>query len=264
MTVLEGHNDWVNDIVLLNDNRTVVSCSSDTTVRIWRTHQDSGVLSLSQHTDYAKALAYSPGSQTVASAGLDHEVFIWDVQAVMESFRSEDDAQDGDVVCAVCPNMNHVHLSHLVLKSHNIAYTMRVALNVAVSLHDLVINTDHDCNHREECSLWCCHELLWNSARYRLGGRREYSNLPNVSLWNPCWPDPAVSLPFWSPFFQIMRVYDPRTGTKHFKMRGHTEVVRSVVTNREGTLCLSASSDATIKLWGKWLCLSVHDVHVIV
>ena len=33
-TSFEGHTDWVNDIVLVND--ILVSCSNDKTVRIWK------------------------------------------------------------------------------------------------------------------------------------------------------------------------------------------------------------------------------------
>ena len=36
-TSFEGHNDWVNDITVLED--VLVSCSSDTTIKLWKADQ---------------------------------------------------------------------------------------------------------------------------------------------------------------------------------------------------------------------------------
>lgn len=49
--------------------------------------------------------------------------------------------------------------------------------------------------------------------------------------------------------FQVIRLFDPRTNEKMFKLRGHTDNVRALVVNDDGTRALSAGSDATIRLW---------------
>ena len=60
----------------------LVSASSDTTVRLWRPHSESIDVPerIGKHADYVKALA-SPGGQAnwVASGGLDHKLFLWDL-----------------------------------------------------------------------------------------------------------------------------------------------------------------------------------------
>ena len=33
---LDGHTDWVNQVKLIEEVNTLVSCSNDTTIRIWR------------------------------------------------------------------------------------------------------------------------------------------------------------------------------------------------------------------------------------
>nr|A8XSW2.3 RecName: Full=WD repeat-containing protein 48 homolog [Caenorhabditis briggsae] len=53
---------------------------------------------------------------------------------------------------------------------------------------------------------------------------------------------------FFSPHQQI-RMFDPRTNDKPMKMRGHSDNVRALLLNDDGTRALSAGSDGTIRLW---------------
>ncbi|KAJ6036925.1 hypothetical protein N7540_001204 [Penicillium herquei] len=81
-TQVQAHSHWINDIVLTQDNSALVSASSDTTVRLWRPHSASTEVParIGKHADYVKALA-SPGGQAswVASGGLDHKLYLWDL-----------------------------------------------------------------------------------------------------------------------------------------------------------------------------------------
>ncbi|KAJ5893539.1 hypothetical protein N7495_005230 [Penicillium taxi] len=81
-TQVQAHSHWINDIVLTHGNTALVSASSDTTVRLWRPHSEcTGVPErIGKHSDYVKALA-SPGSHSnwVASGGLDHKLYLWDL-----------------------------------------------------------------------------------------------------------------------------------------------------------------------------------------
>lgn len=80
----EGHNDWVNDITVLED--ILVSCSSDTTVQFWKADsagEPTAIATFKQHTDYVNCLAAAKVTPIVASAGLRAEVFIWDMQKAM-------------------------------------------------------------------------------------------------------------------------------------------------------------------------------------
>ena len=79
---VQAHSHWINDIVLTQNNSALVSASSDTTVRLWRPHSESTSVPdpIGKHTDYVKALA-TPGNQSswVASGGLDHKLYLWDL-----------------------------------------------------------------------------------------------------------------------------------------------------------------------------------------
>ncbi|KAF7591225.1 hypothetical protein BBP40_001830 [Aspergillus hancockii] len=79
---VQAHSHWINDIVLTKNNSALISASSDTTVRLWRPHSESTDVPnpIGKHADYVKALA-TPGSHSswVASGGLDHKVYLWDL-----------------------------------------------------------------------------------------------------------------------------------------------------------------------------------------
>ncbi|CAH1799827.1 unnamed protein product [Owenia fusiformis] len=79
---MEHHTDWVNDVVLCCGGRTLISASSDTTVKVWNAHKGFCMSTLRTHKDYVKALAYAKDREQVASAGLDRAIFLWDVNTL--------------------------------------------------------------------------------------------------------------------------------------------------------------------------------------
>lgn len=76
---LEHHNDWVNDIVLCCGGRNLIC---DTTVKVWNAHKGFCMSTLRTHRDYVQALAYAKDREQVASAGLDKQIFLWDVNTL--------------------------------------------------------------------------------------------------------------------------------------------------------------------------------------
>ncbi|KAE8233981.1 hypothetical protein CF326_g978 [Tilletia indica] len=79
---LQSHTDWINDIILCNYNQTVVSASSDRTIKIWNPHDPATSLlpsTLGSHSDYVRCLAHAPDAKAVISGGLDRTVKVWDL-----------------------------------------------------------------------------------------------------------------------------------------------------------------------------------------
>ncbi|CAL0302251.1 unnamed protein product [Lupinus luteus] len=93
----ESHVNWVNDAVIVGDN-TLVSCSSDTTVKTWNALSNGTCTrTLHQHSDYVTCLAAAgKNSNIVASGGLGGEVFIWDVDAALAPVSKCNDATVDD------------------------------------------------------------------------------------------------------------------------------------------------------------------------
>ncbi|KAH8105298.1 WD40 repeat-like protein [Cristinia sonorae] len=76
------HSDWVNDIILTNHNQTVVTASSDGTVRTWNPHVISEPTIVGQHADYVRCLTYCREQNWIASGSFDRTVKLWDLANV--------------------------------------------------------------------------------------------------------------------------------------------------------------------------------------
>ncbi|KAJ1020181.1 hypothetical protein NDA16_004461 [Ustilago loliicola] len=80
---VQSHTDWINDIILCNQNQTLISASSDRTVKVWNPHDPQHSLSphvLGTHKDYVKALAHASDAGYVASGGFDKCIKLWDIR----------------------------------------------------------------------------------------------------------------------------------------------------------------------------------------
>lgn len=90
----QTHTDWVNSLLLCNYNRTVITASSDRTIRSWTPHSSlsasspSGAADPSRpspalvgtHTDFVKSLAFAEGPGYLWSGSLDQKICLWDIQ----------------------------------------------------------------------------------------------------------------------------------------------------------------------------------------
>ena len=79
---MKGHRDWVNDIVLCCGGKNIISASSDKTVKVWDALKGSCKATLIAHKGCVTTLAYAKDKEQVTSAGLDKEIFLWDVKTL--------------------------------------------------------------------------------------------------------------------------------------------------------------------------------------
>lgn len=99
----DEHVDWVNDVVLVRGHERLVSCSSDTTLKVWNMNDSRKSLrTLVEHTDYVKALTCVPNG--VASGSLDGRVLVWDlvtgnVRLECGAEVEEGQSRNGSVYC---------------------------------------------------------------------------------------------------------------------------------------------------------------------
>ncbi|XP_042017252.1 WD repeat-containing protein 48-like isoform X2 [Salvia splendens] len=193
----ESHVDWVNDAVLTGGN-TLVSCSSDTTVKVWNRLSD-GICARTfhQHSDYVTCLAAAEKNSNIcASGGLGGEVFIWDLEASLSPISKANDANADD--CSTSTN----------------GYVPIAAKGHKESVYALATN---------------------DRGTLLVSGGTE----------------------------KVVRVWDPRTGSKTMKLRGHTDNIRALLLDSTGRYCLSGSSDSMIRLWdlAQQRCIHSYAVH---
>ncbi|KAJ6682881.1 GUANINE NUCLEOTIDE-BINDING PROTEIN BETA SUBUNIT-RELATED [Salix koriyanagi] len=219
----ESHVDWVNDVVLAGDS-TLVSCSSDTTLKTWNCLSDGTCTkTLRQHSDYVTCLAAAEkNSNIVASGGLGGEVFIWDMEAALTPVSKSGEAMEEDCLNGVNGSTNSLPMTSLrTISSSN-------SISVHTTQGYVPVGAK---GHKESV-----YALAMNDSGTRLvsGGTEK-----------------------------VVRVWDPRTGSKAMKLRGHTDNIRALLLDSTGRYCLSGSSDSMIRLWdlGMQRCLHSYAVH---
>ncbi|KAI0031027.1 WD40-repeat-containing domain protein, partial [Vararia minispora EC-137] len=164
----QAHTDWVNDILLCNNNQTLVSASSDGSVKAWNPH-DTPVLDptlLGMHEDYVRCLTQSRAHNWVASGSFDRTIKLWDLsrRAALLTLNPPESAGPKASVYALSVDP----LGHTVVS----------------------------------------------------GG-----------------PE------------RVVRMWDPRAGKRIGKLVGHTDNIRSILVSEDSRYLLTASADASIKLW---------------
>ncbi|MBA0728437.1 hypothetical protein Golax_001338, partial [Gossypium laxum] len=238
----ESHVDWVNDTVIAGEN-TLVSCSSDTTLKIWNCLSDGTCTrTLRQHSDYVTCLAAAErNANVVASGGLGGEVFVWDIEAAVTPLSKSSDVMEDDCSNGINGSANSLPISSLrPISSNNsiTAHTTQCPGYVPIAAK----------GHKESVYALAMND---NGSLLVSGGTEK-----------------------------VVRVWDPRTGSKTMKLRGHTDNVRALLLDSTGSVfillvksltdisyslryCLSGSSDSMIRLWdlGQQRCVHSYAVH---
>ncbi|KAK9293069.1 hypothetical protein L1049_021053 [Liquidambar formosana] len=221
----ESHVDWVNDAVLVGDN-ALVSCSSDTTLKTWNCLSDGTCTrTLRQHSDYVTCLAAAEkNSNIVASGGLGGEVFVWDLEAALAPLSKSSDAMEDDCSNGINGSGNSLPITSL----RTISSSNSISLHTPQSQGYVPIAAK---GHKESV-----YALAMNdSGTILVSGGTE----------------------------KVVRIWDPRTGSKTMKLRGHTDNIRALLLDSTGRFCLSGSSDSMIRLWdlGQQRCMHSYAVH---
>jgi WD40 repeat protein len=73
-----GHSDDVKAIAFSPDGRTIVTGSSDNSLKLWHAATGRELRTLTGHTGYVRAVAFSPDGRTVVSASWDGSLKLWD------------------------------------------------------------------------------------------------------------------------------------------------------------------------------------------
>ena len=77
--VLRGHQGAVRALAFSPDGKTLVSGSSDRTIRVWDTNTGQERATWKTHKEAVRALAFSPNGKLLASGDDGGTTFVWDV-----------------------------------------------------------------------------------------------------------------------------------------------------------------------------------------
>ncbi|PQQ11438.1 WD repeat-containing protein 48 [Prunus yedoensis var. nudiflora] len=180
---------------------------------------------LRQHSDYVTCLAAAEkNSNVVASGGLGGEVFVWDLEAALTPVSKSGDSMEDDSSNVVNGSGNALPITSL----RTISSSNSISVHTTQSHGYVPVPAK---GHKESV-----YALAMNdSGSLLVSGGTE----------------------------KVVRVWDPRTGSKTMKLRGHTDNIRALLLDSTGRYCLSGSSDSMIRLWdlGQQRCVHSYAVH---
>ncbi|MBA0728438.1 hypothetical protein Golax_001338, partial [Gossypium laxum] len=168
---------------------------------------------LRQHSDYVTCLAAAErNANVVASGGLGGEVFVWDIEAAVTPLSKSSDVMEDDCSNGINGSANSLPISSLRPISSNNSITA----------------------HTTQCPGY---------VPIAAKGHKE-------SVYALAMNDNG-SLLVSGGTEKVVRVWDPRTGSKTMKLRGHTDNVRALLL------------DSTGRLWdlGQQRCVHSYAVH---
>ena len=84
---MDEHTDWVNQLIYLNEPNTLLSCSNDTSIKVWKLQPEESTefvalnsfYTMDFHNDYVRAMSYSAPSSKLFSVSDDGRLIISDL-----------------------------------------------------------------------------------------------------------------------------------------------------------------------------------------
>lgn len=248
--ILKGHTDRVNSATFSPDGKSIVSASSDKTIRIWvsMTGQQIGN-ALEGHTDRVNYAEFSPDGKCIVSASNDRTIRIWDAMSGQQignplighkkSVNFAAFSPDGELVVSASadktlriwdvktgkqigkPLIGHTNNVKSVVFNHDGKRIVSASTDKTIRIWDSETG-------QQIGSLWDGSSDGVNYATFCPNGKRIVSALLNkvIQIWE-CESDQNYCT----------------------TINGHNGVVLSASFSPDGEKIISASSDHTIGLW---------------
>jgi WD40 repeat protein len=249
--VLAGHTGEVNACAITPDGKTIVSASSDNTLRVWDGETGQTRLILEGHTRQVTGCAVTPDGRNIVSASWDNTLRVWD--GLSGECRLVLTGHTGPVTgCAVTPDGRTIvsasgdyfgFRDNTLRVWDGVTGQIRLILEGHTgSVTGCAITPDA---RTVVSASWDNTLRVWNGetgeCRIMLVGHKDHvygcAITPDGrTIVSASWDD-------------TLRVWDAATGKSRRVLAWHTRPVNGCSLTPDGRIVISASSDSTLRVW---------------
>ncbi|MGD1862763.1 MAG: protein kinase [Leptolyngbyaceae cyanobacterium] len=245
LRTLSAHENSVNDLKLLSNDRQFVSASADSTVRLWDLSTGDTLQTFTGHETFVNTLSLSPDERTLYSGSASGELLAWNLatgeqQAAFAGHEGAvnhlDRSPDGRLLVSAG--------SDGILK---IWETATQALVMTLRGHEGAVNTLFITDDGQRIISGGTDRTirLWNlqtgDEMAVLEGHKSYVNAIAVS------PDGRYL--FSASADNTLIRWDLDTNEMLGTLEGHTSFVNALTMSRNGQFLASGSTDETVRIW---------------
>ncbi|WP_039936193.1 helix-turn-helix domain-containing protein [Streptomyces himastatinicus] len=241
---LSGHNDAVSEAAFGPDG-TLATVSRDRTLTLWDTGARRRLATLTGHSTWLRAVAYSPDGCTLATGGDDGKLVLWDAakrrpSAALTGHKGQikSIAFSPDSRTAATAGADH---------TVRLWDTRRRARRLTLSGHTgIVWAAAFSPDGRTLATAGADHKvMLWNTATgKRIATLTGHTRSVDAVAFSPDGRTLATASDDWT-----ARLWDVRRHTRVATLRGHSGEVRAVAFSPDGRTLATGGHDKSVMLW---------------
>ena len=242
---LTGHSNSAYSAVFSPDGKTIVSGSSDNTIKLWDAVSGNLKQTLTGHSDFVVSIAFSPDGKTFASGSVDNTIKLWDASsgALKQTLsghsnwvRSVAFSPDGKTVASGSND-----------KTIKLWDAASGALKQTLSGHsDWVYSIAFSPDGKTIASSSLDKTVkLWDAVSGTL--KQTLTGHSDSVDWVAFSPDSKMIAS--ASVDKTVKLWDASNGALKQTLSGHDGVVSAVTFSPDGKTIASAGYDKTIKLW---------------
>ncbi|QLE57665.1 WD40 repeat domain-containing protein [Nostoc sp. TCL26-01] len=242
---LIGHTDAVWSVIFSNDGKTVVSGSTDKTIKVWNLDTGEVISTLRGHRDVVRAMALSHDGQTLISGSGDKTIKIWDFQTLKLKRTLSHHASPVWSV-AISPDGQTLVSGHedgtINIWNFPTGQLLRTIKGHEGRVFSVAMSPDGETfatgGIDKTIKIWGLYtgDRLRTLAQYQDAVRSVIFSRDGQMLASASWD-------------QTIKIWQVRTGEVLHTLRGHTSRVVTLALGLDGKTLISGSLDNSVKVW---------------
>jgi WD40 repeat protein/uncharacterized caspase-like protein len=245
-----GHTDSVNSVAISSNGKTLVSGSSDKSIKVWDLSSGKLVRSLRGHTDDVNSVCFSTDGKTIASGSRDKSIKIWDLESGKQIFALTGH-RDSVTSVAFFPDGKTLASGSWdkSIKIWDLA-SKRVIKNLTGHT-DGIMSISIAPNGKTLASGSADKSIrLWNLQSQKVSRRLIHSNAVTSVAFAPDGKKLASGTVESNGHGDMtLKIWEVSSGKQLSTFSGHNSSIRSVAFSPDSKTLASGSDDESIKLW---------------